>query len=91
MGLPSILVPYPYAGQHQGRNADFMAAHGAAVRIDDADLHAQLKPTVTRLLQDEAMLKEMRARALALSRPSAAHHLAAELQRLAHSRRGKAP
>jgi UDP-N-acetylglucosamine--N-acetylmuramyl-(pentapeptide) pyrophosphoryl-undecaprenol N-acetylglucosamine transferase len=85
-GLPAILVPYPYAGQHQGINADFVVAHGAAVRIDDADLEEQLKPTVIRLLRDKSALEEMRQRAKALSRPDAAQRLAAELQRLAARR-----
>jgi UDP-N-acetylglucosamine--N-acetylmuramyl-(pentapeptide) pyrophosphoryl-undecaprenol N-acetylglucosamine transferase len=90
IGLPSILVPYPYAGQHQKQNADFMVAHGAAVCIKDIDLDAQLKPTVMRLLQDEPALRKMGSNALALSKPNAARQLSAELQRLAHSKRGKA-
>lgn len=82
-GLPSILVPYPYSGQHQQLNADFMVAHGASVCIADADIEEQLVPTVKRLLSDEAALAQMSARARALSRPDAAHRLAADLVRLA--------
>jgi UDP-N-acetylglucosamine--N-acetylmuramyl-(pentapeptide) pyrophosphoryl-undecaprenol N-acetylglucosamine transferase len=83
VGLPSILVPYPYSGQHQGANADFMVAHGASVRVDNADLDTQLKPTVLRLLGDEQAMKRMSDRARALARPGAARQLAAELRRLA--------
>jgi UDP-N-acetylglucosamine--N-acetylmuramyl-(pentapeptide) pyrophosphoryl-undecaprenol N-acetylglucosamine transferase len=86
VGLPSILVPYPYSGQHQGANADFMVAHGASARIDNADLDTQLKPTVLRLLSDEQALEQMRDRARALARPGAANQLAAELRRLAIKR-----
>ncbi|MBL7201310.1 MAG: UDP-N-acetylglucosamine--N-acetylmuramyl-(pentapeptide) pyrophosphoryl-undecaprenol N-acetylglucosamine transferase [Anaerolineae bacterium] len=82
-GLPSILVPYPYSGQHQELNADFMAAHGAAVRLDDADLGTQLEPTVVRLLDDDAALERMGKAARSLARPDAAHRLAGELRRLA--------
>lgn len=79
VGLPAILVPYPYSGQHQQANADFGVAHGAAVCVADADLAAQLKPTVLRLLSDEQGLARMRDRARALARPDAARRLAQEL------------
>jgi UDP-N-acetylglucosamine--N-acetylmuramyl-(pentapeptide) pyrophosphoryl-undecaprenol N-acetylglucosamine transferase len=82
VGLPSILVPYPYSGQHQGANADYCVAHGAAVRIDQEELRAQLEPTVTRLLEDDTLRAEMGQNARALSRPEAAHSLATELLRL---------
>jgi UDP-N-acetylglucosamine--N-acetylmuramyl-(pentapeptide) pyrophosphoryl-undecaprenol N-acetylglucosamine transferase len=83
-GLPSILVPYPYSGQHQQLNADFMVQHGAAVCLDNADLGTELKQTIIRLLADDATLAHMSQSARALARPSAAHCLAAELTRLAH-------
>ncbi len=83
LGLPSILVPYPYSGQHQHKNADFMVQHGAALCIDDADMGAQLKPALLALLGDEPRLKTMGEKARALARPDAADRLAAELLRLA--------
>jgi UDP-N-acetylglucosamine--N-acetylmuramyl-(pentapeptide) pyrophosphoryl-undecaprenol N-acetylglucosamine transferase len=83
VGLPSILVPYPYSGQHQSANADFMEAHGAGVRLDNDDLEAQLKPTVLALLNDRQALDRMAACAQALARPEAASRLAYELRRLA--------
>ena len=83
VGLPSILVPYPYSGQHQAANADFMEAHGAGVRLDNDDLEAQLKPTVLGLLNDRQALDRMAACARALARPEAASRLAHELRRLA--------
>jgi UDP-N-acetylglucosamine--N-acetylmuramyl-(pentapeptide) pyrophosphoryl-undecaprenol N-acetylglucosamine transferase len=84
VGLPSILVPYPYSGGHQESNADFMVANGAAVRVNDVDLEVQLKSTVIRLLQDESTLAQMREKARALSKPDAVHRLAQEIHRLAH-------
>jgi UDP-N-acetylglucosamine--N-acetylmuramyl-(pentapeptide) pyrophosphoryl-undecaprenol N-acetylglucosamine transferase len=83
VGLPSILVPYPYSGQHQAANADFMQAHGAGVRLDNDDLEAQLKSTVLGLLNDRQALDRMAACARALARPEAASRLAYELRRLA--------
>ena len=88
VGLPSVLVPYPYSGQHQRLNADFMVRHGAAVCIDNADLPEQLKPTVLRLLSEEGTLVQMSERARALARPDAAQELAAALVRLARSMGG---
>jgi UDP-N-acetylglucosamine--N-acetylmuramyl-(pentapeptide) pyrophosphoryl-undecaprenol N-acetylglucosamine transferase len=82
VGLPSILVPYPYSGQHQQLNADFMVAHGAAVCLDDADL-GNLGSTVTRLLDDEDGLRHMSERARMMSRPDAAHRLASAVIDLA--------
>jgi UDP-N-acetylglucosamine--N-acetylmuramyl-(pentapeptide) pyrophosphoryl-undecaprenol N-acetylglucosamine transferase len=84
VGLPSVLVPYPYSGQHQQLNADYMVSRGAAVCIDDAVLQEQLKPTVLHLLSDERALQEMSARARALARPDAARELARALVRLAN-------
>jgi UDP-N-acetylglucosamine--N-acetylmuramyl-(pentapeptide) pyrophosphoryl-undecaprenol N-acetylglucosamine transferase len=83
VGLPSILVPYPYSGQHQQPNADFMVRHGAAVCIDDADLGDELVPTIRRLLASQTTLEQMSQCARALSRPDAAYRLASELVRLA--------
>jgi UDP-N-acetylglucosamine--N-acetylmuramyl-(pentapeptide) pyrophosphoryl-undecaprenol N-acetylglucosamine transferase len=85
VGLPSVLVPYPYSGQHQQLNASFMVRHGAAVSIDNAHLPEQLKPTVLRLLADEGTLALMSERARALARPHAAQDLAAALVRMAGS------
>lgn len=82
LGLPSVLVPYPYSGQHQQRNADFMVEHGAAVCVRDADMGRELKPTLLNLLRDPSTLSKMGERARALSRPDAADNLAAELVRL---------
>ena len=39
LGRPAVLVPYPYAtADHQRKNAEWMAAAGAAVLVADAEL-----------------------------------------------------
>jgi UDP-N-acetylglucosamine--N-acetylmuramyl-(pentapeptide) pyrophosphoryl-undecaprenol N-acetylglucosamine transferase len=82
-GVPSILVPYPYSGQHQGPNADHMERNGAALVLPDADLQEKLVPTVLSLLGDEPLLMEMRESAAAMARPDAAEAIAMELWQLA--------
>ena len=82
LGLPSILVPYPYAGRHQELNANYLVSHGAAVKIDNADLEKKLLPTVMELLGNEERLIRMGERARRLARPRAAQHIAQELRRL---------
>ncbi len=74
--LPSILVPYPHAWRYQKVNADYLAARGAAVRLDDERLVTELWPTIQRLLHDPAQLGTMAAAAQALDRPGAARRLA---------------
>jgi len=82
-GLPAMLVPYPYAWRYQRVNADWLAQRGAAVRLDDERLAEELLPTLRRLLDDRARLRDMRKRMRALARPEAATRLAAELLALA--------
>ena len=83
MGLPAILVPYPFAWRYQKVNADYLAEHGAAVRLDNDRLGDELLPTLERLLSDETRLNEMQRRASSLARPQAAQALGAQLRELA--------
>jgi len=82
-GLPAVLVPYPYAWRYQRVNADWLVERGAAVRLDDQRLAAELLPTLRRLLKDRAGLKSLAAHMQALARPDAATRLARELGGLA--------
>jgi UDP-N-acetylglucosamine--N-acetylmuramyl-(pentapeptide) pyrophosphoryl-undecaprenol N-acetylglucosamine transferase len=83
VGLPSILAPYPYSGQHQDANADALARRGAAIKLPDAELNARLASTVLDLLQHPDRLAAMRQSAQALAQPGAAIAIAQELRRLA--------
>jgi UDP-N-acetylglucosamine--N-acetylmuramyl-(pentapeptide) pyrophosphoryl-undecaprenol N-acetylglucosamine transferase len=77
-GLPSILVPYPYAtGRHQEANARAVQRAGAAMVImDDALTGELLASKVTGLLEDRPRLRAMAERASAVARPDAAQALA---------------
>ncbi|MGH2523756.1 MAG: UDP-N-acetylglucosamine--N-acetylmuramyl-(pentapeptide) pyrophosphoryl-undecaprenol N-acetylglucosamine transferase, partial [Anaerolineales bacterium] len=85
-GLPAILVPYPHAWRYQKVNADYLAARGAAVRVNDEDLPARLATGVRALLDDPERLAAMRAASAAAAAPDAAAHIARELLALAGAR-----
>jgi len=80
--LPAILVPYPYAGQHQEANAHYLASRGAAIVVADSEIRNQLKEKVLGLLDRPEQLQSMAAAAAALARPDAADNIAAELLRM---------
>ena len=82
-GVPAVLVPYPYAWRYQKVNADYLAARGAAVRLDDDEtLTTRLASEVLGLLDDPARLNQMRLAAQAAARPGAAGRIAQELRAL---------
>lgn len=84
VGLPAILVPYPYAADdHQRWNAEALVRAGAAEMILDRELTGEhLAAVVGPLLEDGARRAAMAARARALGRPDAAERVADECGRL---------
>jgi UDP-N-acetylglucosamine--N-acetylmuramyl-(pentapeptide) pyrophosphoryl-undecaprenol N-acetylglucosamine transferase len=84
VGLPSVLVPYPYSGQHQEANADFMVRHGAAVKVPDEGLSkGLLGDTLERLLADGERRQAMSREARQLARPNATRAIVEQLALLA--------
>lgn len=79
IGLPAILVPYPYAGTHQALNANYLARHQAAAVIDDANLDRDLSRIAIDLLTDERKIQAMSQACQRLAKPDAAAHLAREI------------
>lgn len=88
-GLGAILVPYPYAWRYQKVNADYLAARGAAVRLNDEELKMKLTATIRELLRDPDRLEAMRAASRALAVPDAAKRIANELLQLGSLRGGQ--
>lgn len=87
LGLPAVLVPYPYAWRYQKVNARYLEAKGAAVMLRDEallDVDHGLIATVTRLLSDAATLDKMRAAATAAGARDGADRIAALLVEVAH-------
>ena len=79
LGVASILVPYPYAGDHQRANAAFLSERGAAVLVPDAELDGNRLLAVASSLRDDARRSFMADAARALGRPDAAAVIAEEL------------
>ena len=85
-GLPSVLVPYPYAGAHQWANARYLTEAGAAVALADADLRTALLPTVLNLLADGDRRAALSRAARTLARPDAAQCIAELLKDVCDAR-----
>jgi UDP-N-acetylglucosamine--N-acetylmuramyl-(pentapeptide) pyrophosphoryl-undecaprenol N-acetylglucosamine transferase len=73
VGLPAILVPGSFSDQR--RNAEYMAARGAAILLDEGALDS-LSERVLALFAAPDRLHAMAAAARALARPNAARELA---------------
>lgn len=81
VGVPSILVPFPYSAyDHQVKNAESLAERGAAILIKDEDLTGErLAQEVLRLLRDREALVRTSAHARTFARPDAAERIARSL------------
>ncbi len=77
-GLPSILIPFPYAADdHQTFNAMAIAEKKAAIVIKDSRLTGQvLKEAIEELAEDKTRLKKMQKAARALAMPDADEKIA---------------
>ncbi|MBF0504709.1 MAG: undecaprenyldiphospho-muramoylpentapeptide beta-N-acetylglucosaminyltransferase [Candidatus Omnitrophica bacterium] len=77
LGLPAILIPYPFAGNHQKHNADVLGACGAGIVIEQKDLtDRSLKKAVDRILNGDFLRENLRMRANGLFQKDAALQLA---------------
>lgn len=84
-GVPSVLIPYPFAAaNHQEMNARAVATAGAARMILDRELTAErLLSVLAELLSEDAKLRRMAKAAKKLGRPKAADEIASRVIRLA--------
>jgi UDP-N-acetylglucosamine--N-acetylmuramyl-(pentapeptide) pyrophosphoryl-undecaprenol N-acetylglucosamine transferase len=81
-GLPSILVPFPYAADdHQTRNAEVFATAGASELVQERDLDAEkLASLANSILRDLPTRERMAKAARALSIPDAAGRVCAAIE-----------
>lgn len=89
IGRPAILVPYAYAtGDHQTANARGMAEAGAAVVIQESELHVEpLTEQIRQIIADARDALFMSRAAQGLGKPEAAQNLAAMVVALAEGAR----
>lgn len=87
-GKPAVLVPFPFAADdHQLRNAEVLAAAGAARLVCDAEFDAQrLFEEVRSLASEGDALERMGEAARRFARPDAAARAADLLEQLAGGR-----
>lgn len=80
-GMPSILVPYPYAADdHQTVNAEVFAKAGAAVLRQEKDLDAgELMAELFRIIEDPAVWQKMSQQADALAVRDSASQICDEI------------
>ncbi len=84
MGLPAILVPYPYAtDDHQRANAEVLVRAGAAVMILDRELSGErLAQEIRFLIANPQRLPAMARAARSLGRPQATEEVLEESVRV---------
>jgi UDP-N-acetylglucosamine--N-acetylmuramyl-(pentapeptide) pyrophosphoryl-undecaprenol N-acetylglucosamine transferase len=83
LGLPSILIPFPYAAGHQEDNAREIEAAGGAKVLLQRDLTPErLAAAIFSLLEDPAALSKMAEASRRLGKPNAAEQIVAACVRL---------
>lgn len=91
VGRPSVLIPYPFAGDHQRHNADDLVGSGGAIRVLSKDATPErLTAELDRLLSTPGALPKMAAAARSLGKPDAATVIARDLLELAGLRGAEA-
>ena len=84
VGLPSVLIPYPYAAQdHQTFNAKAFEDGNAGVRVPDDQALERVPGLVNELIHDPQRLETMRKNALSLAIYDAAERICEEVKSLA--------
>jgi UDP-N-acetylglucosamine--N-acetylmuramyl-(pentapeptide) pyrophosphoryl-undecaprenol N-acetylglucosamine transferase len=85
MGLPSLLIPYPYAtGDHQTLNAKFVEEAGAGVIIQEKDINEKLKDVLNDLIANDEQRRLMSENAKRLGKPNAAEIMAKTILEMIH-------
>lgn len=86
-GIPTILVPYPFAAaDHQRKNAQASVRAGASLMVEDSEFTGErLLQDLRPLVQDAELTQRMKSAALALGHPHATQEIVACLKQFAKS------
>ncbi len=87
LGLPALLVPYPFAEGHQKKNAEAMNEAGAGVVVEDSDIEEKLGQWVERLFEEPQTLVKMAQASRQLGQPEAVTRIAHICESLARTGR----
>ncbi|MCS6992047.1 MAG: undecaprenyldiphospho-muramoylpentapeptide beta-N-acetylglucosaminyltransferase [Chitinophagales bacterium] len=83
----AVLVPSPHVAEdHQRRNAEELARHGAAVLIADAEAPQLLVDNILKLMRDEPTRHRLSQNISTLARPHAHQALATEILELVNKK-----
>jgi UDP-N-acetylglucosamine--N-acetylmuramyl-(pentapeptide) pyrophosphoryl-undecaprenol N-acetylglucosamine transferase len=83
IGVPMILIPYPYAGGHQRMNVTPYESAGGAIVIADEEAGGRLRGVITSVIDDESRYRKMVAAMRGLGRPYAAEEVLRLLEEVA--------
>lgn len=84
IGMPAILIPSPYVpNNHQYHNGKALVDNGAAMMIEEKDLTSDLlSKTVSDIINDDELLKELSSNALKLGNPNVMQDIVREIEGL---------
>ncbi|MFZ5801743.1 MAG: UDP-N-acetylglucosamine--N-acetylmuramyl-(pentapeptide) pyrophosphoryl-undecaprenol N-acetylglucosamine transferase [Candidatus Omnitrophota bacterium] len=75
-GAPAVVIPYPYAEDHQRKNAEFFSKKDALILCDEKDMNGDKMTALIRRLRDQPDLREsLSRRIVSFHVPDAAERL----------------
>lgn len=81
LGLPSILIPFPYAADnHQYENARWVKERKASILLEEKEID-RLEIIIPQLLENQRLLKSLSEKAKSLSKPKASEEIAERIMR----------
>ena len=83
-GLPSIIIPYPYAAaNHQVENARALVECGAAIMVQESEIEQKFRKELLLLIDNPGRLAEMREKIRKMSHQDASDVIAKSVLRIA--------
>ncbi|MFH1655110.1 MAG: undecaprenyldiphospho-muramoylpentapeptide beta-N-acetylglucosaminyltransferase [Candidatus Omnitrophota bacterium] len=80
LGIPAIIIPYPFVRKHQSLNAKILSDAGSAILIEDEELSAEiLKEKISLLMSEKDRILRMKQALNKLQIPNAAENLEREV------------